>query len=370
MAKSKIFEALMEESSEVCKKGGDLLKEIQATGKETEQLTERQTEQLNDKPNNKPNDRRNDKPNDRRDDRRDDRLYQKRNTLVDIVISNPVLLLTKKQAIVLDYLIDKKNKVSQLQEIVSVTGVKYGTVRGILRFLTNEHYISKPERYKKGQFYGFKYTLNETICSDFKSRFHNQRNDQRNDQLINRQITERKTGPIIEEEDINILLLLNREKIKLIYPTLYAKGFEQKHLKELADAWNFQKFTLDDFPDSLERAEWAVKHNDKIKDPLNYVYSALMKGPFAKPAGFVSRAECEAQEKVKEAKRIQALNEEAETLEFENWWRGLPKGEQEGIDATAKVRSMAKDGPAIRGHRMNCFRERQGYGTIVFGARE
>jgi hypothetical protein len=86
-----------------------------------------------------------------------------------------------------------------------------------------------------------------------------------------------------------------------------------------------------------------------------------MKGPFAKPAGFISRAEHKAQEKVEEAKRIQALNEEAETLEFENWWRGLSKGEQEGVDATAKVRSMAKkDGPAIRGHRMNCFREGQG----------
>jgi hypothetical protein len=304
-------------------------------------------------------DRHSDKPSDKHTDRHTNR--HSHNSGFD----DPFHWITEKQGNILTFLIDKQTWITSLNDISVATNIAYGTVRSSIRKLVIEKCIAKPQKYRRGNSQGISYSINEALCSQFKKHKYYRQSNRQSGRQSDGGMTHWQTHSMadsnrLEEEDINILLL-NSDQIKHIYPKLHSTGFEQKHLKEIIDSWNFQKFTLDDLPDSLERAEWAVKHNDKIKDPLNYIYSSLMKGPFAKPAAFVSRAECEAQEKVKEAKRIQALNEEAETLEFENWWRGLSKGEQEAVDATAKVRFMANDGPAIRGHRMNCFKESDAY---------
>ncbi len=332
---------------------------------ETDEQADRQTDNQADRQFNKQIDRQFNKQIDRQFNKQIDRqldrsVTEQINRQIDRhVIANPFYWMTEKQAIILAYLVSQENFITRLDDIVKSTGIAYGTTRGAIKRLVSEGCISQPRRYRRGRFHGISYVVNDTVCSKFMEWNSNRQLPQQ----IERQTvtkTDRKTDFYIEEEDIYILLL-STEHITHIYPKLSSTGFEQKHLKEIIESWKFQKLDPHELSDSLERAEWAVKHNDKIKDPLNYVYSSLMKGPFAKPAGFVSKAENEAQEKVEEAKRIQALNEEAEKLEFENWWRGLSKDEQDAVDAMAKVRSMAKkDGPAIRGHRMNCFREGQG----------
>ncbi len=55
-----------------------------------------------------------------------------------------------------------------------------------------------------------------------------------------------------------------------------------------------------------------------MNDPLNYVYSALMKGIFRKPTGYKSRAEIQTDERLAEQKQISEKNDEAFQLWCEN----------------------------------------------------
>lgn len=81
--------------------------------------------------------------------------------------SLPFYWITNQQAKVLLYLINKKSRITRLSEIVNSTGVPYGTVRKSINTLVRERCISKPNRFRKGQYQGLTYTLNETLCQQF-----------------------------------------------------------------------------------------------------------------------------------------------------------------------------------------------------------
>jgi hypothetical protein len=55
-----------------------------------------------------------------------------------------------------------------------------------------------------------------------------------------------------------------------------------------------------------------------MDDPLSYVYRALLRGSFARPKGYKSRAEQQAEEMLAEQKRISEINEEAFQLWCDN----------------------------------------------------
>jgi hypothetical protein len=117
------------------------------------------------------------------------------------------------------------------------------------------------------------------------------------------------TPRYIEEEDIYNLLLI--EKFNLIYPSLHGIGFERSQIHNVIQSWKLNTIDLKDLPESLQRADFAVEHKSfKMDNPLNYVYSALMKGTFRKPNGYKSRAEIQAEERLAEQKLISEKNEE------------------------------------------------------------
>jgi hypothetical protein len=126
------------------------------------------------------------------------------------------------------------------------------------------------------------------------------------------------TPSIIEEEDNNLLL----EKIDVIFPNLHHIGFERSQLHNVIQSWKLNGIDLKDLPESLQRADYAVEHKSfKMNDPLNYVYSALMKGIFRKPTGYKSRAEIQADERLAEQKQISEKNGESFRLWCENMSR-------------------------------------------------
>jgi len=139
----------------------------------------------------------------------------------------------------------------------------------------------------------------------------------------------------IEEEDIYNLLLL--EKFHLMYPSLHNIGFERAQIQDVVQSWKLNSIDLKDLPESFQRAEYAVENKSfKMNDPLNYVYSALMKGVFRKPPGYKSRAEIQAEERLAEQKQILEKNNEAFQLWCENLspdkrdelCKGIPKIKQ------------------------------------------
>ena len=109
------------------------------------------------------------------------------------------------------------------------------------------------------------------------------------------------------------------EKINVIFPNLHHIGFERSQLHDVIQSWKLNSVDLKDLPESLQRADYAVEHKSfKMNDPLNYVYSALMKGIFRKPPGYKSRAEIQAEERLAEQKQISEKNEEAFQLWCDN----------------------------------------------------
>ena len=82
--------------------------------------------------------------------------------------SHPFFWITEKQSMVLSFLIQEKSRITRLHDISKATGVPYGTIRKSIDTLVREKCISKPSRYRKGQFQGFSYTVNEEVCKQFK----------------------------------------------------------------------------------------------------------------------------------------------------------------------------------------------------------
>jgi hypothetical protein len=194
---------------------------------------------------------------------------------IESPIESPITL-TIKEAALFVCLKHLNGAITTLNNIAKETQISEHTLKSCLKRLRNKNMIEYYGRQNLGGRIGFKAKALDRVFELVGSQKELERilvNLNYNEMCVGSHLIDHLMTPPMnhlilnkEEEDISILLL-STEKIKHIYPKLHSTGFEQKHLKEIIESWNFQKFTLDDFPDSLERAEWAVQHNDKIKDP-------------------------------------------------------------------------------------------------------
>jgi hypothetical protein len=241
--------------------------------------------------------------------------------------SDPIWRLTDRQAVVLGYFIRQKNRIVRRRYLMEETYLKENTVKTIIKALSQLQFISNVERQRNQ---GARYTLNNHLCGHFLKhrwpeilkyygcppKFHIQPTLDPTQQptLDTTDIRPDTTTDSIEEEEI---LLLN--KIDVIYPTLHGIGFERVQIQDVIQSWKLNSIDIMDLPESLQRADYAVEHKSfKMNDPLNYVYSALMKGIFRKPPGYKSRAEIQAEDRLAEQKQISEKNDEAFQLWCDN----------------------------------------------------
>jgi hypothetical protein len=279
--------------------------------------------------------------------------------------NDPSLLLTHNQASVLYFLIENKSRVTKIEEIKQVTDIPYDTVRKVMRVLVKEGFITKPRKFRKGNYQGIKYSIDDQLCKDFMTKSKGQNNGQSNgrfqDQSNGRTVQwpDKRPGKnlSLEEDNLDTLLLIE-QNFNDLYPFLAKIGFEANHIAQIAKCWTMQGLSIKDLPLSLERAEWAVKHNDdhQIEKPLSYVVSSLKRGPFAAPTGFVSRKEQQAAEARKEADKCRELNEQYLEDRFLAWWNGLSQEEKDEVDS---INPIVKDlkGDFKIAHRKEYYRE-------------
>lgn len=275
-------------------------------------------------------------------------------------INNGFLGITNRQAEILKFLISKKEKVSQVEEIEQHTGIAKGTVKWSLRVLSRLRFISKKKQCRKGEFQGFSYSLNSKLCEQFLKELNNKNfespsksqpesSDAGFSVPSGGQLSTLLSTSIYLEEEDTFNLLLAPQKLALIHPVLTAAGLETLQIKDIFDAWRMQGMDLKLLPESLERAEYAVEHKSfKMNNPLNYVFSILMKGSFPKPPNYRSRAERMADEALAEAAAVQAKLRELRNMQFQNM---LADPESElfqrclaGVDEYARKR---KSGPVF-----------------------
>jgi len=237
---------------------------------------------------------------------------------------DPVWYISDIQAVVLWYLINDKSKVASRETISGYTNIKKSTVKTSIRRLSALGFISKPRRLKN---LGASYQLFSEPCKRFidqrwpmiKEKYGEPPQVPTNipTRVPTKTPTDTGTDPsLIIEEDLKTLLL----EIKYKFTKLSALGFGHPQLSKIVAAWKNNSMALDRLSESLRRVEYALEHGKLFekKDPLNYVYVSLVNGEYARPNGYKSPAELQAEAELEEQRRVEAIRKQAADLEFLN----------------------------------------------------
>lgn len=75
--------------------------------------------------------------------------------------------LTARQVNILLYLIENRNQITKYDLITAATGYSYNSVRDALYDLEREGFVTGKTRFRRGNFRGLKYTLDEERCAQF-----------------------------------------------------------------------------------------------------------------------------------------------------------------------------------------------------------
>lgn len=236
-------------------------------------------------------------------------------------------ILSAYQRRVLQELVRMPSAYTGYPELEAKTGVKFATIRYCLKIFLHRGIISKPRKFRNGMHQGLiisvnkeeanKYLYHSDFGSIYQTKSHSDYHSNPQPDNLAVSPTVNLAPPYKEEED-NIFINLLLSRLPEMFPNLTKIGFEAKQLKEIILSWHMLKIPLDHLPESLDRIDWAVS-NKKInaENHLNYVYKSLMRGPFAKPPGFVSRAEEAANAEIEEANQIVELKKKAFEAKFQ-----------------------------------------------------
>jgi predicted transcriptional regulator len=245
--------------------------------------------------------------------RSDGWYYGSTNTKEDVVKPEDVLYeyavrhyhLTDQQWRILECIINLNGKPIGNEEMARETGVNLSSLKKTLRRFYDLKIIAKDKETRFGFYRGVKYKIldKELLLTDTpkkETRYYAWNYGWSS--LIHYK----------EEEDVFNLLLA--------FPHMSALGLEKQHLKKIMESWATLGLNINDLQESFRRIEFALQKNlfPKVENPLAYFFAALTNGPFAKPKGYKSPAELQAEEILAEQKRIQEILEQAEDIRFNN----------------------------------------------------
>jgi len=269
--------------------------------------------------------------------------------------SDPVHVITNNQAVVLSFLIRNTAGKIQHREIVQHTGIAYGTVRETLRILTKYKFISKPKRFRIGQYQGVSYKINETLCDRFI-------NERENDvQQSNRQSN--RQSPY-SSSSINTTTKDEENSLKPDPELSYwrEKNLTQKQINNWMEELGLSQDEIVLYLNycRFEMVDMDLEKSKPVGNAINWFYAILKKnGSYPRPKGYQSirekRATELAQAVKQEAERIQALEEQYFDDTFKIWWSKLAKEERDKIDSSNQ--STIKSDLIVEEHRKEYFRE-------------
>ena len=98
------------------------------------------------------------------------RLYGQQSKPQSKPNDDPFWSLTDRQAKILSFLINNKSRITKHSLISEATGFPYLSVRDALYNLARDGFLKEKMRFRRGNFQGFKYILDEEKCSLFQQR--------------------------------------------------------------------------------------------------------------------------------------------------------------------------------------------------------
>jgi hypothetical protein len=221
------------------------------------------------------------------------------------------LPLTENQGRVLQFLFEHGGGLSNMDIVCEATGIAYGTARTAIDILQKERYITAKSRFNGHSFRGFKYTVDNHLCSLYISRVKSTIGDQSDQQSIKQSFHHAFAQTPLQSSDqtnglSNSITITSSSSDRQEITTTIMTGpemayWEEQGLQEKqAQKW-CSEFEVDpgDMRQQLAWARWDLVNNEKeneIQVPINWFFGVLRKtaGCYPPPKNYQSPAEIRA----------------------------------------------------------------------------
>lgn len=352
MARSKIFEALLEEAGKQAKRGGEALKGttpigakkevVPQTDSQTVSKTVRQTlRQSNERPNgqsDRHSDSQIDTPIDSQIDRHSNRQSKEQSNRQSNrhsarhAFEDQFHWMSKNQIAIFSFLIDNKSRLTTLETISNCTGVPYGTVRGVIRKLVQKKCLSPPQRYRDGAAQGFSYNVDEGVCQQFKKhKYYRQSLRQPNEQSKTQSSRQSDKQTVFQTGKQTVCLYSSSSFIKK--PTTWLdnelaqnpelgywrqKGLTSKQIQNWIDTTGCDPELIIQYLCycRYEMVDLGVEETKPVNNVFNWFFKIIEKNcSYPKPKGYKSFQERQIEEKSRLLEKRKAEAEKIKNIE-------------------------------------------------------
>ena len=117
------------------------------------------------------NERKDERKSERKDERKDERKSERNDERKPKLNNDNLKFLPLNHEKILNFLVNKEEYITKIDEISKATNVPYGTVRRVLVKLADNNLITRPKRYMAGKFNGIQYTVNDSLCNEFLNKY-------------------------------------------------------------------------------------------------------------------------------------------------------------------------------------------------------
>ena len=247
--------------------------------------------------------------------------------------NNDFIWITEKQKKILFFLINQPNRVTRIIDIAKQTNIAYGTVRKSINKLVSKNCISKPERYRNGQFHGISYTINEKVCQYLHPQKNNILGSLLEGQMEGRiegrtvRVADRVTDAINSSSSLLInntttqsIVTTPSEKILASHPEL---GYWREKGLTIKQIYQWMKLVGCSFEIMIQylcycrfdMVDLEIEESKNIKDVFSWFFRILERvGGYKKPKGYKSYKDKQIEEEKQRLKEIQKKKEELEKI--------------------------------------------------------
>lgn len=261
--------------------------------------------------------------------------------------------LNENQGRILLFLYENGGGLTNMEIVVSETGIAYGTARACIDVLMREGYVTHKTRHNGHSFRGFEYSMNNHLCSLYVAGINGDTTQQTIRQSLKQyssQTGSRAVGQSIEPSSSQATTVVSSFKnyLKTTTPDLNdlndflqdpelgywrEKGLSGRQLQSWSDEF---QMSVDQVIQSLKycRYELVVLNQEEekqISNPMNWFYKIMQRsGLYPKPAGYKSLAEIRAEQMEQAAKEAAEARERQAAAETELAFQKMmsdPEGE-------------------------------------------
>jgi len=241
------------------------------------------------------------------------------------------LPLNANQGRILLFLYEQGNGLTNMDFVVTETGIAYGTARKAIDVLVSEGYIIRKSQHNGHVFRGFEYTLNNHLCSLYVSRIKEEQPDGQPSWQSFSQQNKQPSGQATGQANKQTTVSFSSSRINNPTTTEYslgdpelgywkAKGLTSRQVEKWAEEFSMD---VELVLQSLKHCRYEMvvlnlEEEKKIENAMNWFYKVMQRsGFYARPKEYKSMAEIRAEEMERAVRDMVEAREREAAAEFE-----------------------------------------------------